>query len=65
MAASIDQPAVKENLLKCSLDRIQRFSAKGQEGLIHLDLFKLRNKIAKKELLHNGSICRHKLHSVK
>lgn len=65
MAASTDQLAMKENLSKYSLDRIQCFSEKGQEGLIHLDLLKLRNKIAKKGLVQSGSICRYKLHSVK
>lgn len=56
MAASIDQLAMKEKLSKYSLDRIQCFSEKGQEGLINLDLFKQRNKIAKKGLVHNESI---------
>lgn len=60
MAASTGQLAMKENLSKYSLEQIQCFSEKDQEGLIHLDLFKLRNKIAKKGHVHNGFICSHK-----
>lgn len=65
MAASTGQLAMKENLSKYSLEWIQCFSEKDQEGLIHLDLFKLRNKIANKGLVHNGFICNLKSHSVK
>lgn len=33
--------------------------------MIYLDLLKLRNEIAEKGLVYNGSICRRKSHSIK